>query len=103
MFIPKNHAARVVGVVLLGLFICFVREWVKPDVAAMRAVTLRLGLGLLDAKQVRGVFSNSAPITITCLFVISEAQAGLTKEAQRSAFHNWTAERWASLRSTQAT
>ncbi|TVO67694.1 SLC13 family permease [Denitromonas ohlonensis] len=73
MVLPESLHALIVGVVLLGLFVCFVREWVKPDVAAMSAVALLLVLGMLDAKQVLGVFSNSAPITIACLFVISGA------------------------------
>ena len=73
MIIPESQSAWVVGVVLLGLFVTFVREWIKPDVAAMSAVALLLILGLLDAQQVLSVFSNSAPITIACLFIISGA------------------------------
>lgn len=71
--IPETLHAAVVGVILLALFAAFVREWVKADVAVMAAVALLLVLGMLSPKQVLGVFSNSAPITIACLFIISGA------------------------------
>ncbi len=73
MFISDNYQALVVGIVLIGLFIGFAREWLKPDVAVMLAVAVLLILGLLESGQVLGVFSNSAPITIACLFIISGA------------------------------
>ncbi len=63
----------VVGLVLIGLFATFVREWVKPDVAVMVAVAALLALGILAPAQVLGVFGNSAPITVACLFIISGA------------------------------
>ena len=70
---PENLHAALVGLVLIGLFAAFVREWLKPDVAVMVAVSVLLALGLLSAKDVMSVFSNSAPITIACLFIISGA------------------------------
>lgn len=73
MLIPESLHAAAVGLVLLALFVTFAREWVKPDVAVAVAVAALLALGLLTPKQVTSVFSNSAPITIACLFVISGA------------------------------
>lgn len=73
MLIPESLHAAAVGLVLLALFVTFAREWVKPDVAVAVAVAALLVLGLLTPKQVTSVFSNSAPITIACLFVISGA------------------------------
>jgi len=73
MLIPESLQAAAVGLVLLALFVTFAREWVKPDVAVAVAVAALLALGLLTPKQVTSVFSNSAPITIACLFVISGA------------------------------
>lgn len=73
MLVPETYHSLVVGLVLLGLFATFVREWLKPDVAVMVAVALLLALGLLSPPQVLSVFSNSAPITVTCLFIISGA------------------------------
>lgn len=73
MILPESVHALIVGLVLVALFITFVREWVEPDVAVVAAVALLLALGLLTPAKVLGVFSNSAPITIVCLFIISAA------------------------------
>lgn len=73
MIFPESLSAPIVGIVLLVLFICFIREWLKPDVAVMLAVSTLLGLGILSPKEVLSVFGNSAPITIACLFIISGA------------------------------
>ncbi len=73
MILPDIPPALIVGLVLIGLFVTFVREWVKPDVAVLVAVAVLLGLGQLAPKEVLSVFSNSAPVTIACLFIISGA------------------------------
>ncbi|ENO76416.1 SLC13 family permease [Thauera sp. 63] len=73
MLLPETLAAPFVGLVLVVLFVTFVREWLKPDVAAMAAVAVLLAGGVLSARDVVGVFGNSAPITIACLFIISGA------------------------------
>lgn len=73
MLASEHLQPLIVGLVLIGLFVTFVREWLKPDVAVMVAVALLLLTGLLRPDQVLSVFSNSAPITITCLFIISGA------------------------------
>jgi di/tricarboxylate transporter len=73
MPVPESLHPLIVGLILLGLFAAFVREWFKPDVAVMLAVALLLALGLLSPGQVLSVFSNSAPITVTCLFILSGA------------------------------
>ncbi len=73
MTVPESAPALIVGFVLAGLFLSFVREWVKPDVAVIGAVALLLALGVLTPAKVLSVFSNSAPITIVCLFIISGA------------------------------
>ena len=73
MQLPEIYAAPFVSVVLVVLFVAFVREWVKPDIAVMAAVSVLLVGGVLEPKDVIGVFSNSAPITIACLFIISGA------------------------------
>jgi len=71
--IPDALQPFVVALLLLGLFAFFIREWLKPDVAVMVVVAMLLALGLLAPADVLGVFSNSAPITIACLFIISGA------------------------------
>jgi len=71
--VPESFHPLVVGLVLIGLFAVFIREWLKPDVGVMAAVAVLLALGLLSPGQVLSVFSNSAPITVACLFIISGA------------------------------
>ncbi len=71
--VPESLQPLVVGLLLIGLFAAFVREWFKPDVAVMIVVAILLATGLLGADQALSVFSNSAPITIACLFIISAA------------------------------
>lgn len=63
----------LVACIIFLLLLAFVREWTKPDTAVVVAVAVLLSLGLLDSKQVLSVFSNSAPITIAALFIISAA------------------------------
>ncbi|NIC40173.1 SLC13 family permease [Aquabacterium sp. A08] len=88
MSLPESTHALAVGLVLLALFVTFVREWVKPDIAALGAVVGLLVLGVLTPAQVLGVFSNSAPFTIACLFVISGALG-------RTGCVDWLGERMA--------
>lgn len=71
--IAEAYAAHFVGLVLLVLFVAFLREWVKPDLAVMTAVAVLLLSGVLSSKDALSVFSNSAPITIASLFIISGA------------------------------
>ena len=71
MPLPELHAPLFVGLVLVVLFVAFVREWVKPDVAVMVAVGVLLVAGMLNTKEVLGVFGNSAPITIDAGSVFS--------------------------------
>ncbi|TNF61155.1 MAG: TRAP transporter large permease subunit [Burkholderiales bacterium] len=73
MALPESTHALVVGLVLTLLFLAFVREWTRPDVAVLTAVAVLLATGLLSPGQVLGVLGNSAPFTIACLFVISGA------------------------------
>lgn len=88
MSLPESTHALAVGLLLLVLFISFVREWVKPDVAVLTAVALLLLTGLLTPAKVLGVFSNSAPFTIACLFIISGALS-------RTGCVDWLGERMA--------
>lgn len=73
MTLPESTHALAVGLLLVFLFTSFVREWVKPDLAVLTAVALLLLSGLLTPAKLLGVFSNSAPFTIACLFIISGA------------------------------
>ncbi|TCD16386.1 SLC13 family permease [Oricola cellulosilytica] len=64
----------LVALVLLGiLFILFIWEKYPPEVSAAAGAAAFVLLGFLEAEEVMGVFSNTAPITIAAMFVISGA------------------------------
>ncbi len=69
----ETLAMIVSAALLLGIMVCFVREWVPAHITAMTAMACMLGLGILDTDQALSVFSNSAPITVACMFVLSAA------------------------------
>lgn len=60
-----------VALVTVGVFVAFIREWAAPDVIALAALVIVVALGALNADAVVGLFSNSAPITIGAMFVLS--------------------------------
>lgn len=66
------HLALVL--VLVGaVFFGFAREILPADVIALLAMGVLLLTGVLTASETLSVFSNSAPITIAALFVLSAA------------------------------
>lgn len=63
----------VVCLLLVLVFVAFVKEWFSPDLVAMGAFVLLIGIGILDEKSALSVFSNPAPIIVSCMFVLSAA------------------------------
>jgi di/tricarboxylate transporter len=63
----------IVFALVVGVFVAFVREWLSPDLVALTALGVLLLTGTLGADETLKVFSNSAPITIGCMFVLSAA------------------------------
>ncbi len=63
----------IVGVVLVGVFIAFVRDWASPDLIAMMGLGLVLATGVLAPGDLLHVFGNSAPLTIGSMFILSAA------------------------------
>jgi di/tricarboxylate transporter len=61
----------VVITLVVVVFFGFVRELLPPDVVALSAVSILLVTGILTTDDVLSVFSNSAPITIAAMFVLS--------------------------------
>ncbi|MFN3700915.1 MAG: SLC13 family permease [Alphaproteobacteria bacterium] len=59
--------------VLAGTFIAFVSERVPPYIVALVAMSALLVAQAISTNDMLGVFSNSAPITIACMFIISAA------------------------------
>lgn len=72
MDVHSFHLIIVFALVVLA-FIAFLREWLAPDVVALSALGILLITGTIQAEDALKVFSNSAPITIGCMFVLSAA------------------------------
>jgi di/tricarboxylate transporter len=71
-----DWATAQIAIVLLltaVVFFGFIRERIPPDIVALSAVGVLLGCGILESAEVLSVFSNSAPITIGAMFVLSAA------------------------------
>ncbi len=72
MSVHTLHLIIVFGLVAL-VFTAFLREWLSPDLVALSALGVLLVTGILSTDETLTVFSNSAPIVIGCMFVLSAA------------------------------
>lgn len=63
----------LVYVLIVGTFVCFALEVLPPDITALSALSILLLTGVLNLEEVLGVFSNHAPVTIACMFILSAA------------------------------
>ena len=63
----------IVFALVVAVFTAFLREWLAPDLVALSALGLLLVTGILSLDETLAVFSNSAPIVIGCMFVLSAA------------------------------
>ncbi len=68
-----DNGAVIALVILVLLFVAFAVEKYPPEVTAAGAAALFIVLGLVPTDDVMDVFSNSAPITIAAMFVVSGA------------------------------
>ena len=66
----------IVFALVATVFAAFLREWASPDLVALSAMGVLLVTGILSADETLAVFSNSAPVVIGCMFVLS---AGLER------------------------
>ncbi|KIN71087.1 SLC13 family permease [Sulfitobacter guttiformis] len=71
-FVTLNAPYIALGILAM-LFIAFMLEKYPPEVTASGAAALFIVLGLVPSGEVMDVFSNSAPITIAAMFVVSGA------------------------------
>jgi di/tricarboxylate transporter len=79
-----------VGALLIWVLVSFVREKWSPDIVAAIAVAALLISQLLTPKEVLGVLSNSALVTIACMFVLS---AALERTGCIDVLGNWLGNR----------
>jgi len=66
----------IVFALVATVFTAFLREWASPDLVALGVMGVLLVTGILSADETLAVFSNSAPVVIGCMFVLS---AGLER------------------------
>lgn len=85
-FGPEISMFVVMGITIL-VFVAFVKEWAAPDVIALGAMVAVIAIGALPANDVAALFSNSAPITIGAMFVLSAS-------LERTGVMDWLAERF---------
>ncbi|MNZ30860.1 Sodium-dependent dicarboxylate transporter SdcS [compost metagenome] len=84
--LPDSLSLWFVAALLIWVLVSFVREKWSPDIVAAIAVAALLVTGLLVPAEVLGVLSNSAPVTIACMFVLS---AALERTGCIDALGNW--------------
>ena len=73
--------------VLAAVFLCFLREWLPTELAALSGMAVLIAAGILGEEEISAVFSNSAPLTIGAMFVLAGA---LT----RTGAIDWIADRF---------
>jgi di/tricarboxylate transporter len=73
----------IVLALVAAVFFGFVRERLPPEMVAMIALGMLLATGILSASEALTVFSNSGPITVGCMFVLTAAleRTGLIEAA----------------------
>ncbi|HUD90681.1 SLC13 family permease [Sphingobium sp.] len=67
------YRAEIGLLILACMFVAFVRERYSPTVIAVVGACAYGVLGLLDEKAMFSVFSNSAPLTVGAMFILSGA------------------------------
>ncbi|MFT6106859.1 MAG: di/tricarboxylate transporter [Rickettsiales bacterium] len=69
----ENILIWITFAVLIAVFVAFIKEIIEPHIVALTGMVVLLIVGALSTEDMLKVFSNSAPITIACMFVISAA------------------------------
>src|SRR3546814_7777398 len=69
----EAHQAVLSLVILAAMFVGFLMERLPATVIAILGACACLALGILDADGLYSVFSNSAPLVIGAMFVLSGA------------------------------
>lgn len=67
------YRAEIGLLILAAMFLAFVRERYSPTVVAVVGACAFALLGLIDEQSLFSVFSNSAPLTVGAMFVLSGA------------------------------
>ncbi len=58
-------------VIIVLVFVSFLKEWISPDLTAMSAFVVLVLVGILSPDKALTIFGSSAPITVAAMFVMS--------------------------------
>ncbi len=61
----------IVGILLVLLFICFIKEWMPVEITALTGTAVLMLTGILNTRDVLSSFANSGPLTVVCMFILS--------------------------------
>ncbi len=86
----EQHQAAIALFLLGAIFVAFLLERFPPAVVATAGAATFLVLGMINTKDLLGVFSNSAPITIAAMFILSGA---LVRTGTLEAAASWITSR----------
>ena len=73
---PQFWEYWFLAILIVVVFVSFVKEWLSVEVVALIAMFLCVAVGILPLEGVSGalsVFSHPAPLAIGCMFIISAA------------------------------
>ncbi len=80
--LPELAQQIFLGLLVITVFLAFVKEWVSVEIVAIGALFVCMAFGILpistnDPELMRfnglGVFGHPAPITVACMFILSAA------------------------------
>ena len=71
--LPQNMQAILCLIVVLGMFVMFIKEIFPAEVVAIGGAALMLALGLLPYEKALTVMANPAPWTIATMFIVMGA------------------------------
>ena len=69
----EQHQAGIAVLILAATFGAFLLERFPPAVVAIVGAAIFLVVGIIDTGDILAVFSNSAPITIAAMFILTGA------------------------------
>ncbi len=72
-FITIYGPPLLVGVVVIVMFLCFIKQFLPVEVTALGGVSVLLVLGILPFEEALQVFATPAPWTIVSMFILSGA------------------------------
>ena len=61
----------IVGILLILLFISFIREWLPVEITALAGTAVLMLTGIMTTGDVLSSFANSGPLTVVCMFILS--------------------------------